>query len=96
MLSVKRVVDNTLDLHMLLWGVIALDSALVDRAKRREERRGEEKGREGKGGRVKGCNDSRVGEGVTVSHTSKQASHPPARSNRSKHTTTQINYHSVS
>ena len=49
MLSVKRVVDNTLDLHMLLWGVIALDSALVDRAKRREERREDEKGREGKG-----------------------------------------------
>ena len=28
--------------------------------------------------RVKGCNDSRVGEGVTASHTSKaKASHPP-------------------
>ena len=39
MLSVKRVVDSTLNLHMLLLGCHCLDSALVDRAKRREERR---------------------------------------------------------
>ena len=56
MLSVKRLGDSTLNLHMLLLGCHCLDSALVDRAKRREERRRgkrkEEKLKLGKGQRL--------------------------------------------